>query len=300
MGGGIPAAVAVALDDEDVGVMDDAVDEGGGAGSVGEDGGPLAERQVGGEDEALALVAAAHDLEEEVGVAVVVGEVADLVDHEKTRSRAVVAEALVEGARALLCTEIEEQLGSGDEDYGVAGEDGLVGDVLGDHGLAEALGRDEDDVPRGLQEFEAQGRLDRCAIDALRPVPVEVGHRLEAPEAAPREAALEAAACTLLGLDLDDVEVEAALKLPRIRKYLRGPDESLLWLADLAALADLAGDTGKVRGVCRDPEDDAVLCAAIEGRAAVIVTGDADLLALEEPEGIPIVTPRAFLDLIKV
>lgn len=95
-------------------------------------------------------------------------------------------------------------------------------------------------------------------------------------------------------------EVEAALKLPKIRRYLADPDAALLWLADLAALADYAEDTGRVKGVRRDPEDDAVLSAAIEGRADVIVTGDADLLALEEHEGIAIVTPRAFLELIKV
>jgi putative PIN family toxin of toxin-antitoxin system len=94
-------------------------------------------------------------------------------------------------------------------------------------------------------------------------------------------------------------EVEVALKLPRIRKYLHEPDEAALWLADLAALADLAEDTGRARGACRDPADDAVLSAAIEGRADVIVTWDADLLALGEYEGITIVTPRAFLDLLK-
>lgn len=94
-------------------------------------------------------------------------------------------------------------------------------------------------------------------------------------------------------------EVEAALKLPKIRKYLREPEEALLWLADLAALADLAGDTGRAKGVSRDPDDDAVLSAAIEGRADVIVTGDADLLTLEEHEGIAIVTPRAFVDLFR-
>jgi putative PIN family toxin of toxin-antitoxin system len=95
-------------------------------------------------------------------------------------------------------------------------------------------------------------------------------------------------------------EVEAALKLPKIQKYLADPDAALLWLADLAALADLADDTGRAKGVCRDPEHDAVLSAAIEGRADVIVTGDADLLELEEHEGIAIVTPRAFLELIEV
>jgi len=35
-----------------------------------------------------------------------------------------------------------------------------------------------------------------------------------------------------------------------------------------------------VKDVCRDPEDDAVLSAAVEGRAEVIVTGDDDLLSL--------------------
>ena len=94
-------------------------------------------------------------------------------------------------------------------------------------------------------------------------------------------------------------EVEAALKLRKIRKYLREPDEAVLWLADLAALADLADDTDRAKGVCRDPADDAVLSAAIEGRADVIVTGDGDLLALEEHEGLVIVTPRAFLDLVR-
>jgi putative PIN family toxin of toxin-antitoxin system len=94
-------------------------------------------------------------------------------------------------------------------------------------------------------------------------------------------------------------EVEAALKLPKIRKYLKDAGEAVLWLVDLAALADLAGDTGRAKGICRDPDDDAVLSAGIEGRADVIVTGDADLLALEEYEGIPIVTPRAFLELVK-
>ncbi len=54
-----------------------------------------------------------------------------------------------------------------------------------------------------------------------------------------------------------------------------------------------------MRGVCRDPNDEVVLGAAVEGRAAAIVTGDADLLALGEFEGIVIVTPRAFLEWIE-
>ena len=94
-------------------------------------------------------------------------------------------------------------------------------------------------------------------------------------------------------------EAEQALKLPKIRKYLVEPDEAVLWLADLGALADLANDSGRAKGVCRDPEDDPVLSAAVEGRAEVIVTGDDDLLAPQEYEGIAILTPQAFLEMIK-
>lgn len=93
-------------------------------------------------------------------------------------------------------------------------------------------------------------------------------------------------------------EVEAAVGLAKIRRYLREPDEALLWLADIVAIADLVEDTGAVVGVCRDPADDMVLSAAREGRAELIVTGDADLPALAEHEGRTIVTPRAFLALL--
>jgi len=77
---GLAEAVALALDADDVGVVDHAVDERGSARRVGKDGGPLLEREVRGEDEALSLVAAADDLEEEIGISVVEGEIADLVD----------------------------------------------------------------------------------------------------------------------------------------------------------------------------------------------------------------------------
>jgi putative PIN family toxin of toxin-antitoxin system len=93
-------------------------------------------------------------------------------------------------------------------------------------------------------------------------------------------------------------EVETALALPKIRKYLGQPDEAPRWLADIVALADLVPDAGSVTGVSRDPADDFVLAAAVEGRADAIVTGDDDLLVLGEHQGIVIVTPRVFLDMI--
>src|SRR5690606_21286049 len=75
-------------------------------------------------------------------------------------------------------------------------------------------------------------------------------------------------------------EVEIALALPKIRKYLKEPEEAPRWLAGIVALGDLVQDTGKVTGVCLDPADDVMLAAAVEGRADNIVTGDDVLLVL--------------------
>ena len=47
--------------------------------------------------------------------------------------------------------------------------------------------------------------------------------------------------------------------------------------------------------VCRDEDDDAVLALVLSCGAACLVTGDDDLLVLEAFEGIPIISPRAFL-----
>jgi putative PIN family toxin of toxin-antitoxin system len=48
---------------------------------------------------------------------------------------------------------------------------------------------------------------------------------------------------------------------------------------------------------CRDPRDDKFLEVAVHGRADLIVTGDADLLALNPFRGIAILTPAEYLEL---
>lgn len=93
-------------------------------------------------------------------------------------------------------------------------------------------------------------------------------------------------------------EVADALRLPRIRRYLRDPRDAQLWLADIAAIADLVEDVAAAPAVARDADDDVVLAGALAGRAEVIVTGDEDLLVLRQHEGIPIVSPRSFLALL--
>ncbi len=45
---------------------------------------------------------------------------------------------------------------------------------------------------------------------------------------------------------------------------------------------------------CRDPKDDKFLELAANGRADVIISGDADLLVLNPFRDIPILAPAAF------
>jgi len=47
---------------------------------------------------------------------------------------------------------------------------------------------------------------------------------------------------------------------------------------------------------CRDPKDNKFLELALSGKATCIVSGDKDLLALHPFRGIPVLTPRQFLD----
>ena len=64
---GFTAAIAAALDEEDLDVVGEAVDECDGTGGIGKDGVPVLEGEVGGDQQGAVLVAAADELEEEVG-----------------------------------------------------------------------------------------------------------------------------------------------------------------------------------------------------------------------------------------
>ena len=51
---------------------------------------------------------------------------------------------------------------------------------------------------------------------------------------------------------------------------------------------------------CRDPFDRAFLELALAGRADALVTGDADMLALGETFCVPILSPAAFAERLKI
>ena len=52
--------------------------------------------------------------------------------------------------------------------------------------------------------------------------------------------------------------------------------------------------------VCRDPDDDLILAAALQAGCTHLVTGDNDLLVFKEFKGVVIVTPGAFAKLLAV
>ena len=52
------------------------------------------------------------------------------------------------------------------------------------------------------------------------------------------------------------------------------------------------------RSLCRDPDDVKILGLAVAANVDCIVTGDKDLLILERFQGIPILTPRSFSNLL--
>lgn len=94
--------------------------------------------------------------------------------------------------------------------------------------------------------------------------------------------------------------VTGALLLDEFEDVLRerfGFDRAAARLtrAEVEAVAELAVPA-TVQAVSRDPDDDIVLATAVAGQAAVIVTGDRDLLVLGSHGGVPIRTPRQFDD----
>lgn len=69
--------------------------------------------------------------------------------------------------------------------------------------------------------------------------------------------------------------------------------ETRAWLRQLMAAAELVTISERI-AACRDPTDDKFLELAVSGHANLIVSGDADLLALNPFRGIPVITPALY------
>lgn len=98
---------------------------------------------------------------------------------------------------------------------------------------------------------------------------------------------------------LGETRTSLIKKVKRIRNYYAYPDEQVdRFLANLAALGELALELPMLRVVPDDPKDDMIVATAVKTKADYLVSGDRHLLSMEAYDGIQIITTRAFLTLI--
>lgn len=90
-------------------------------------------------------------------------------------------------------------------------------------------------------------------------------------------------------------EVAAVLGRDRLRRYL-SIEEARRFVAHIASVMTLAVDLSPpYPAVCRDPGDDYLVAFARAARVAALVTGDRDLLELEDA-GVAVITPRELIE----
>ena len=95
-------------------------------------------------------------------------------------------------------------------------------------------------------------------------------------------------------------EVVHTLAYPRIRRRYPYTDEDVrVFCEGLRAAASLVPVAAEIPAVVRDPNDDMVLATAHAAHATYLITRDLDLLSLQSYEGIIIVTPEAFMPLLR-
>lgn len=94
-------------------------------------------------------------------------------------------------------------------------------------------------------------------------------------------------------------EVNDILHRERVKKFHQRSDEKLQEIInELTKLSLTVFGTRKIE-IVRDPGDDKIISAAIEGQADYIVSRDKDLLDLNEYNGIQIVSPEQFIKLLR-
>ena len=91
---------------------------------------------------------------------------------------------------------------------------------------------------------------------------------------------------------LDEILRNLRLKIKLPAKIVDNIGEFLREHANISIPATLPSD------VCRDPDDIKILGLAVASNADYIVTGDKDLLVLKSFQGIPILNPRSFSDIL--
>lgn len=95
-------------------------------------------------------------------------------------------------------------------------------------------------------------------------------------------------------------EYEEVLLRPEVMKYTRlSAREVREYVADVIDRAYITQGVYEMTEITNDPDDNMILACALEGYVTYVVTGDTrSLLPLKQYQGINIVTPNHFLDLL--
>jgi len=118
--------------------------------------------------------------------------------------------------------------------------------------------------------------------------------RLLLPSSVPEDAVRKAVDSGLLLVSEATMnELADVLARPKFDRYISIADRQQ-FLRMLARLAEFVPIVYPVRE-CRDREDDKFLEVALNGKAELILTGDADLLTLHPWRGVPILSPARYL-----
>lgn len=81
-----------------------------------------------------------------------------------------------------------------------------------------------------------------------------------------------------------------------VRKFRLSPEAAAVRVALLRSTVLIVTPELLPSPACRDPDDDLVLASAVAGECRCIITGDNDLLVLNEYAGIVIVSPAGFVE----
>jgi putative PIN family toxin of toxin-antitoxin system len=119
--------------------------------------------------------------------------------------------------------------------------------------------------------------------------------RLLLPESVPAQAVRKAVDTGhLLVSEATMLELVQVLGRPKFDRYISIEDRRD-FLRALGRIAEFVPIHYAVHA-CRDPKDDKFLELAVNGKAEVIITGDADLRALHPFQGIAILSPSEYLE----
>ena len=92
-------------------------------------------------------------------------------------------------------------------------------------------------------------------------------------------------------------ETARTLREPYFAQRLT-PAQQAANLTLLRRQAEIVTLTATVQGIAPSPADDLILATAVSGQAEYLVTGDRGLAAVGSYQGVEIVSPRAFLDVL--